>query len=360
MASEQTVHMNGGQGDTSYARNSSLQNAEQSRMRPLIEEAIADLLRASASLPRSMVVADLGCSSGPNALTLVSISVDAIRGQCLRSQQPPVEVCVFLNDLPDNDFNMVVKSLVAFQQSNRSVVTGVIPGSFYGRLFTSGSLHLVCSANSLHWLSEAPEELRRNKIPAYDIDEHVRRGRRRVVIGAYARQFRKDFKLFLELRAKELVAGGRLVVSLAGRRSEEPAAEFTHAWESVALILSDMVSKGVINKAKFDTFYIPIYGPSDEELRGIIQAEGSFSIREMQVNEPTSNVESTLISSSKMASLLRAGFEPIIVQHFGSSGEIMDEFVRTAERRWNQQGSLEAELARNRRVILVVSLKKKV
>ena len=64
-----------------------------------------------------------------------------------------------------------------------------------------------------------------------------------MVIGAYARQFRKDFKLFLELRAKELVAGGRLVVSLAGRRSEEPAAEFTHAWESVALILSDMVSK---------------------------------------------------------------------------------------------------------------------
>lgn len=75
-----------------------------------------------------------------------------------------------------------------------------------------------------------------------------------MVIGAYARQFRKDFTLFLELRAKELVAGGRLVVSLAGRRSEEPfffagrrseepAAEFTHAWESVALILSEMTSK---------------------------------------------------------------------------------------------------------------------
>lgn len=359
MASEQTVHMNGGQGDTSYARNSSLQNVEQNRMRPLIEEAIADLLSTGASLPRSMVVADLGCSSGPNALTLVSISVDAVRSQCLRSQQPPVEVCVFLNDLPDNDFNMVVKSLVAFQQSNESVVTGVIPGSFYGRLFTSGSLHLACSANSLHWLSEAPEELRRNKIPAYDIDEHVRRERRHVVIGAYARQFRKDFTLFLELRAKELVAGGRLVVSLAGRRSEEPAAEFTHAWESVALILSEMTSKGMINREKFDTFYIPIYGPSNEELKEIIQAEGSFSIREMQVHEPARNVQSSLVSPSKMANLLRAGFEPIIVQHFGSSGEIMDEFVRTAEQRWSRQGSLEEELARNPRVMLAVSLKKK-
>ncbi|XP_044957575.1 probable jasmonic acid carboxyl methyltransferase 2 [Hordeum vulgare subsp. vulgare] len=357
MASDQTVHMNGGQGETSYARNSSLQNAEQNRVRPLIEEAIADLLSASASLPRSMVVADLGCSSGPNALALVSICVDAIRSQRLRSRQPPVEVCVFLNDLPDNDFNMVVKSLVTFQQSHKSVVTGVMPGSFYGRLFTSGSLHLVCSANSLHWLSEAPEELRRNKIPAYDIDEHVRRGRRSVVIGAYARQFRKDFTLFLELRAKELVAGGRLVVSLAGRRSEEPAAESTHAWESVALILSEMTSKGMVNRAKFDSFYIPIYGPSDVELREIIQAEGSFSIREMQVHEPTSNVESTLISPSKIANLLRAGFEPIIVQHFGSSEEIMDGFVRAAEQRWSRHGSLEEEMAGNPRVMLVVSLK---
>lgn len=115
----------------------------------------------------------------------------------------------------------------------------------------------------------------------------------------------------------------------------------------------------MINREKFDTFYIPIYGPSDEELREIIQAEGSFSIREMQVHEPARNVQSSLVSPSKMANLLRAGFEQIIVQHFGSSGEIMDEFVRTAEQRWSRQGSLEEELARNPRVMLAVSLKKK-
>lgn len=355
---EQLVHMNQGQGKTSYACNSSLQNVEQNRMRLMIEETISDLCSTSSLFPRNMVVADLGCSSGPNALALVSIAIDAIHNQCLHFQQPQVEVCVLLNDLPDNDFNVVVKSLVAFQQSHKSVVTGVVPGSFYGRLFTSGSLHLVCSSNSLHWLSKAPEELKRNQIPAYDIDENVRIERRPLVIGAYARQFRKDFTLFLEMRAKELASGGRMVVSLAGRRSEELASKFTHAWESVAQILSEMVSKGVINKEQFDSFYIPIYGPSDEELREIIQLEGSFSIREMQVPEPSSSSYNVLITPSRIANMLRAGFEPIIVQHFGWSGEIMDEFVRTAERRWSEEGSLQQEMARNPRVTLVVSLKK--
>lgn len=360
MSSEQMVHMNRGQGETSYAQNSSLQNAAQNRMRSLIEEAIADLCSTSTLLPsRSMVVADLGCSSGPNALVLVSIAVDAIQSHCLRYQQQPLaEICVLLNDLPDNDFNVVVKSLVAFQQSHKSIVAGIVPGSFYGRLFCSDSLHLVCSSNSLHWLSKAPDELKRNRIPAYDIDEHVRRERRTMVLGAYARQFGKDFTLFLELRAKELVPGGRMVVSLAGRRSEEPASKYTHAWESVAQILSEMASKGVINREKFESFYIPIYGPSDEGLRDIIQSEGSFSIRELQVHEPTS--DNMLITPSRMANMLRAGFEPIIIQHFGPAGTIMDKFVSTAECRWSLQGSLQEELAANPRVILVVSLTKKV
>lgn len=357
---EQTVHMNRGQGRTGYARNSILQNIEQNRMRLMIEDTISDICSTSSLFPKNMVVVDLGCSSGPNALALVSIAIDAIHNQCLHFQQPQVEVCVLLNDLPDNDFNMVVKSLDVFKQSNKSVVTGIVPGSFYGRLFTSGTVHLVCSSNSLHWLSKAPEELKRNQIPAYDIDEHVRMERRPLVIGAYAQQFRKDFALFLEMRAKELASGGRMVVSLAGRRSEELASKFTHAWESVALILTEMVSKSVINKEQFESFYIPIYGPSDEELREIIELEGSFSIREMQVHEPLSGSDKMLITPSRIANLLRAGFEPIIVQHFGSSGEIMDEFVRTAERRWSEEGSLQQEMARNPRVTLVVSLKKMV
>ena len=126
-------------------------------MKPLIEAAIAELCSSTNTLfPEKMLNADLGCSSGPNALALVSVAIEAIHSHCLQLQQPPPEVCVLLNDLPDKDFNTVVKSLVMLHQSNKpAVVTvGITPGSFYERLFTSGSMHLFCSSNSLNWLSK--------------------------------------------------------------------------------------------------------------------------------------------------------------------------------------------------------------
>ncbi|KAF7039905.1 hypothetical protein CFC21_049848 [Triticum aestivum] len=357
MASMLTVHMNQGQGETSYARNSFVQNGEQKRMKPLIEAAILDLCPSTSTLlPTKMVIANLGCSSGPNAIALVSIAVEAIHNHYHQFLQPPPEVSVLLNDLPDNDFNMVLKSLVTLRRSNKSIVmTGVLPGSFYERLFTSGSLHLVCSSNSLHWLSKAPESLTRNQIPAYDIDEHTRLERRPMVLQAYAQQFRKDFTCFLELRAKETVPGGRMVFSLVGRDSDVITPEFSPLWEFIAQILSVMVLEGVIDKAKLDSFYLPVYEPSNKELRDIIQDEGSFSITEMQVNNPFVGLDSALVVPSRFASVTRAIFEPIIVHHFG---EVMDEFVRTLERRWILEGSLQVDLAKSPRPMLAVSLKK--
>ena len=54
-----------------------MQNAQQNRMKLLIERAIIDFSSSSSStlLPEKMVIADLGCSSGPNALALVSVAV---------------------------------------------------------------------------------------------------------------------------------------------------------------------------------------------------------------------------------------------------------------------------------------------
>ncbi|XBI31994.1 hypothetical protein VPH35_055502 [Triticum aestivum] len=337
MASKQMVHMNQGQGERSYARNSGIQNAQQKRMKLLIERTIIDLCSSSSSLlPDKMVIADLGCSSGPNALALVSVAVEAIHGYCLQLQQPPPELCVFLNDLPDNDFNTVVKSLVTIRRCNGPVVvTGIAPGSFYERLFTSSSVHLVCSSSSLHWLSKAPEVLTKNQIPAYYIDEHARREKLPMVLGAYAQQFRKDFRHFLKLRAKELVPGGQMVVSIIGRHSDGFAP--FHIWGILAQVLSLMASEGVIDKAKFDSFYVPVYGPSKEDIREVIQEEGSFSIKEFLVHDFLSGLDNTLVTPSWIANQIRAVYEQIVVQHFG---DVMDEFVRIAERRWSLDRSL--------------------
>uniref|UniRef100_A0A453G897 Uncharacterized protein n=1 Tax=Aegilops tauschii subsp. strangulata TaxID=200361 RepID=A0A453G897_AEGTS len=67
MASKQTAPiMNQGQGETSYANNSSIQNAEQNKMKSLIEGVIVELCSNTDTLePRKIVIADLGCSTGP-------------------------------------------------------------------------------------------------------------------------------------------------------------------------------------------------------------------------------------------------------------------------------------------------------
>lgn len=204
-------------------------------------------------------------------------------------------------------------------------------------------------------LKVAPEDLTRNQIPAYDIDEHTRLERHPMVIEAYAQQFRKDFTRFLELRAKELIPGGRMVVSLVGRDSRVIAPKFSHMWEFITQILSVMVSEGAIDKAKFDSFYELFYEPSDKELREIIQDEGSFSISEMWVHGPQGGLDSALMVPSRFVNLTRAVFEPIIVLHFG---EVMDEFVRTLERRWSVEGRMQDDFARSPRPRVAVSLKK--
>lgn len=363
--------MNPGEGETSYARNSTFQSVEQMRMKPQIEEAIMKLCGNSTPLPRSMVIADLGCSCGPSALTLVSAAVDAIHLQCLELREPPPELSLLLNDLPSNDFNTTVKHLVAFQERKNIdkvehgfspfVMTSIVPGSFYGRLFTTGSVHLVLSSNSLHWLSEVPEDLLKNGIPMYHSNEQLWQKTRPVVLDAYSRQFRKDLLLFLECRAQEMVPGGRLIVSLTGTQSPASASDGSaqQTWEFIARILDDMASRGVLDKKKLKALYIPLYAPSEKEVKEIIEEQGSFSINELQVHDSMAGVNKAVISPKMIAYGLRAGFEPIIQDHFGSSRELMDEFVNTAEKLMSQALS-ENELAKNPRVFLALSLERRV
>jgi jasmonate O-methyltransferase len=98
-----------------------------------------------------------------------------------------------------------------------------------------------------------------------------------------------------------------------------------------------------------------MYAPSDQELREIIQEEGSFLTKDILVHDLTIFVDSSPINASWFANQIRAAFEPIVVQHFG---EVMDEFVSTAERRWSKEGSLKEELGRHPNVMFNVSLTK--
>nr|CAB3467922.1 unnamed protein product [Digitaria exilis] len=256
MDSKQSLHMNTGEGEASYAQNSHIQRAVQKKINHIVEDAATDLMRKFTNAISSIVIADLGCSSGPNAVALISVAVEAIFRYCALEQK-------------------------------------------------------------------APEDLMKGGIPMYDADDDLRQERRPLVLEAYARKFRKDFTLFLNLRAQELVPGGQM--------------------------------QGVVEREKLDSFYIPMYGPSDKELRKIIEDESSFTINNILAHEVMNDMDRSSITPKMMALAARAAYEPIIVQHFGAT--VVEEFERTVELHV-RAGT--PQLAAAGLVFLSVSLTKKV
>ncbi|XP_038709347.1 S-adenosyl-L-methionine:benzoic acid/salicylic acid carboxyl methyltransferase 3-like [Tripterygium wilfordii] len=317
-------HMKGGSGDTSYATNSLLQREAINKMKTVIEEAITNLCKTN--YPTTLAIADLGCSSGPNSLYLVSQIIQVV--ERISEHESP-EYQVFLNDLPTNDFNTIFKFLPSFQQEMKKLMgigpclVSAVPGSFYGRLFPKNSLHFVHSSSSIHWLSQVPDRLERADSSLTSVYK------------AYYDQFQKDFCSFLKGRSEELVAGGRMVLTFLGRNNEDPfKRESTYALELLALALSQLVSEGFIEEEKVKSFNFPMYAASPTEVKLEIEKEGSFRINRLELTEidwNASKQESDQVddddavksSGYSMAKCVRAGIEPFLVGHFGQ--EIMDE-----------------------------------
>ncbi|MQM06045.1 hypothetical protein Taro_038864 [Colocasia esculenta] len=342
------LHMNGGEGETSYAKNSSVQKRILQTARSAVEEAALELCSA-VSFPTKLSVADLGCSSGPNALSVVSSVVDTVEERCRQLGRRPPEFQLFLNDLPGNDFNSVFRSLQALNEK-REASAGVgkelgqcfvagVPGSFHGRLFQSRSIHFFHSSTSVHWLSQAPPELQQHGVSLNKRSIYITTESPPFVLNAYAKQFEKDLTDFLRSRSEELVIGGRMVLTLACRRTSDPRSEEVTAyyWTLLTQVLMDMVQEGYITEAMVDSFNMPCYAPCATEMEGIIKREGSFSINYLETLEVaifhaapengdhmTQNGNALSDSARFITNSTRAAVEPILASHFG--GDIMDDF----------------------------------
>jgi len=184
METVQFIFANGGAGEASYANNSSFQvsivlsnylfcphnelhcfsnfiSLVQSKMiskvKPILEESMKSLY--CNSVPSCFKVADLGCSSGPNALQVAYDVIDAVHNI---SRSSSITFQIYLNDQFQNDFNNIFHSLPCFYQRLReekgegfgACFVNATPGSFYGRLFPTNSMHFFHSSTSLHWLSQ--------------------------------------------------------------------------------------------------------------------------------------------------------------------------------------------------------------
>ncbi|CAL0322386.1 unnamed protein product [Lupinus luteus] len=350
METEEVLHMNKGSGKTSYAMNSTVQDNIISVAKPATRKAIVQILCSSGPMI-NMTIADLGCSSGPNALRVISEIFDVVYDTSHLENRPTPELLVYLNDLFTNDFNNIFQSLPSFYKKQKqekgagfgSCFISAVPGSFYGRLFPSKSLHFVHSSSSLHWLSQVPCGLE-NKGKIY-----ISKSSPKCVLDAYLMQFQNDFSHFLESRSHEMVNGGRMVLSLMGRESMDPTVPHScYQWELLAHALMAMVSEGLVEEENVDSFDAPYYAPCIEEMKLEIEKEGSFMLDSHDAyeidwdagTESSSGSLGMLSSGERVARTIRAVVEPLFESHFGSN--IMDELFR-------RYGELvEDHLSRNR------------
>ncbi|XP_027354790.1 probable caffeine synthase 4 [Abrus precatorius] len=338
-----TVHFfsaNGGVGETSYANNSSFQSKVISKVRPILEESITTV--CCNSIPSCFKVADLGCSSGPNALQVAYDVIDIVDNvsRSLDRELPTFQI--FLNDQFRNDFNNIFESLPYFYERLRqekgerfsSCFVNATPGSFYGRLFPTDSMHLFNSSTSLHWLSQAPKGLAKGTGLVNKGNIYFSNTSPSTVYEAYLEQFQHDFNAFLKSRAEELVHGGGMVLSLTGR---DETCEMVTPWGLIGLALNDLVSEGLIEEAKLDSVNMPRYGPTAKEVKQLIETEGSFTLQKLETLKSRwdegfkENGDGEFVSdvndrANFIAKYVRATTEPFLTAQFGE-GIIDDLFL---------------------------------
>ncbi|KAK2452361.1 S-adenosyl-L-methionine:benzoic acid/salicylic acid carboxyl methyltransferase [Trifolium repens] len=344
----ETLHMNKGAGETSYAINSSVQKKIISLTKQAIEKAIKEIVCSKSWPIMKMGIADLGCSSGPNALRAILEIVEAINATSNMLDRPtPKELMLYLNDLFTNDFNNIFASLPSFHKKIRqekknnqtknnnaryfgsTCFVAAVPGTFHGRLFPSESIHFLHSSSSLHWLSQVPSGLKDESGRGLNKGKlYISKSSPNCVLEAYAQQFQNDFSCFLESRSQEIAHEGRMVLSLMGRESMDPTStNGFYQWELLAQALMTMVSEGIVEEEKVDSFNAPYYACCYEELKMVIEKEGSFMVDSHETYEIDWDEGMELeIRGEGFAKAMRAVVESILEYHFGI--HIMDDLFR--------------------------------
>ncbi|KAL5822324.1 hypothetical protein ACOSQ3_020232 [Xanthoceras sorbifolium] len=336
--------MNGGDGEYSYTRNSSLQRSGIENIKVLINQGIAEKLElqqiissSSSSSTKTFVIADLGCSVGPNTFIAMQNIMEAVKlkwessSSCInpKDEHAPLEFQVFFNDHVSNDFNQLFQSL---PPNNRSFAAGV-PGSFYTQLFPDASIHFVHSSYTLHWLSSVPRELVDKTSPAYNKGRVFCISAPNEVVEAYLGQFAKDMESFLNARAREIVCGGLMALYIPCRPEGSP--DNCHSLSPTHLfgtILMDMAQMGLVSEAKIDSFNLPHYFPTSREMEALMRRNTCFTIENFELLVPS--VERLSDSDIPVwVSHCRAGYEGLFRDHFGDDiiEQLFDMFSKKME-----------------------------
>lgn len=340
---ERVLRMKGGVGETSYVKNSLIPKKAIMKVKTLLDENLKMMI-SDTTFNSCWKVVDLGCSSGPNALLVVSNIMKVIDKISLSLNHELPAFQIYLNDLYENDFNTILKLLPDFHQSMQqergenhgACFINATPGSFYGRLFPNNYIDFFHSSYCVHWLSQAPKYSTKKAEPLIKGNIYITRMSPPSVYEVYVEQFGRDFKNFLRSRSDELAMHGMMVLTLIGR---EKNGEIT-SYEALGMVLDEMVQEGLVEEAKLDMFNLPLYHPTIEEVKQMIEAEGSFTLQTLKTfkigwdaNLQEDIVDYVVDSNMRgefIAKYHRACFESLLIAEFGEN--VMDElFSRFAK-----------------------------
>jgi hypothetical protein len=140
-----------------------------------------------------------------------------------------------------------------------------VGGSFYEPLLAPGTVHFAVSFNSVQWLDRLPDV----PLPGMIAYRRPTPLRPRLTISpdvtaVFSRQAEQDLTRFLECRARELVAGGKLLLAAPGDSGEASVCDglgdvFNEACR-------DLVSAGQLKREEYERIRMPCYWRNVEEM----------------------------------------------------------------------------------------------
>ena len=267
-----------------YDQHSSAQLSSIQALQDWLEDAVANLPLPAPAQP--VTVMDLGSSEGRNAIQVMQSVSEGLRrrtGQALRT---------VYSDLASNNFNQLFANLEEARRAGlfpANVYPSAVGGSFYGPLLPPGTVHLATSFNSIQWLDRLPAVPLRDGV-AYRRPHPPRPGLSvsPELTSAFMRQAEQDLVRFLECRARELVAGGKLLLASPGDTDQARVADGLSEVLNDACL--DLVAAGQMERGAYDRLTMPCYWRTAEELLAPLErddcpARGAFAVERAEALE---------------------------------------------------------------------------
>jgi hypothetical protein len=343
-----------------YNQHSTAQLSSIQALQDWVDDAVANLPLPAP--PQPVNVLDLGSSEGRNAIHGMAAIVQGLRR---RTRQP---VQTMYSDLASNDFNQLFTNLESARRAGlfpAGVYPAAVGGSFYDPLLPHGSVHLATCFNSVQWLDQLPPIPVRDHVvyrrphpprPGFAVSPET--------TAAFERQAERDLVRFFECRARELVPGGKLLLSSPGDTDRAHVSDgFSDAINDACL---DMVAAGHLKREEYERLTFPVYFRTVAEVLEPLERKdspvhGGFTIDRAETMEVTTPFFADFQRSGDVPAYARAytGFmraisEPVVK----AALKQRDGNTVTVERLYERiQARLRAEPERySFRYILVVAL----